>query len=355
MPWGISRYIFANVRIRAMLGRLLSDETWRELDQAADLMSMIQMLADTAYVLHVVGFEQVCPPCELLEARLNANLALGFARVIDLTPKPDRELVILLKQFYEVDNLKTLMRGIEIGEDPEKIKSFLFPLGRAASLDFQALAGMTSVTDLVEAVQHTPYGVTLAHALERYEAEQRLFPLEVALDLDYYRRLWQAVEDLPRDSIRWARLLIGTWYDITNILWALRYRHYHRLTMAEIINYTLPFGYRSNDALIRAIAGGADISSVLERAWGTSAPQVDTRADAWLPKLEIDLHRYHAGLARSALVGNPFQLGVILAYVILKRYEVQDLMVMAEAKMAGLPPAQYHRYMVHSFRPRAGE
>ena len=350
MPMGVPQYILPNVHIRAMIGRLLSDQTWLELDSTRDVPGMLAILARTTYSPHLAEFESVCPPCELLEARLNADLALRFARVIDLVPEADRPLIVILKQLYEVDNLKTILRGLEMGESIEKMETFLFPLGRAASLDSEQLVRVESVTDLVITVQGTPYGNAMRHALGRYEDEHRLFPLEVALDLDYYRRLWQAIQQLAGTSRKWAELLIGTWYDLTNVLWALRYRYFHKLSLAEIINYTLPYGYRSNDTVIRAIAEGEDVTPLLRRVWGPEVPEVNTYQDGWLPKLEAWLHRYLARLARTALLGYPFHLGVVLAYIILKRYEVQDLMVLAEAKMAGLRPAQYHDYMAHQFR-----
>lgn len=349
MPMGVPQYILPNVHIRAMVGRLLNDETWRELDSARDLPGMLAILTRTTYALQLANLESN-RPLELLEARLNADLAMRFARVIALVPVADRPLVVILKQFYEVDNIKTILRGLEAGESIDKMKSFLFPLGSAASLDLDQLVRSDSVTDLVLKVQGTPYGNAMRHALERYQDEHRLFPLEVALDLDYYRRLWLAIQQSRGTSRRWAELLIGTWYDVTNVMWALRYRYYHKLSLAEIINYTLPYGYRSNDTVIRAIAEGEDVTPLLRRVWGPDVPEVSTYQDGWLPKLEAWLHRYHARHARTALLGYPFHLGVVLAFIILKRYEVQDLMVLAEAKMASLRPAQYHDYMVHRFR-----
>jgi V/A-type H+-transporting ATPase subunit C len=329
---------------------MLDDETWQELDRVRDVPSMLDLLQDTTYGPQIAEFEAECPPCELLEARLNANVALRFARVIDVIPEDERELVVLLKQLYEVDNLKTLLRGIQVGESVERMRSFLFPLGRASSLDIEDLLQAEDVPDLVLRLQGTPYGDALRHALARYESERALFPLEVALDLDYYRRLWEAIGHLTGMARKWADRLIGTWYDIVNVTWALRYKYYYEMSLAEIINYTLPYGYKSSDRIIRGIAEGRDVNDLLYEVWGNAAPTTDVSEEGWLPRLEVALHRYLAGLAREALMGYPFHLGVTLAYLLLKRYEVQDLMVLAEAKMAKLPRSVYHDYMIHQFR-----
>ena len=349
MPLGLPGYIMPNVHIRAMLGKMLSDQDWRELDNARDAASLLAVLKQTTYAPQLAEFEAVCPPCEALEARLNAHLARRFAHVIDLAPERDRPLIVMLKQLYEVDNLKTLLRGLQRGESPERVKSFLFPLGRASSIDMEALLTARDVQELVLRLQGTPYGDALRHALARYQDEHSLFPLEVALDLDYYRRLWQSIRDLRGDSKTWAEQLIGTWYDITNVMWALRYRYFYQMSLAEIINYTLPYGYRSNDSIIRGIAEGQEVNPLLRQVWGDSAPQAETTQEGWLPRLEVALHRRLSRLARGALLGYPFHLGVIVAYLLLKRYEVQDLMVLAEAKMSNLRRAAYWDYMIHQF------
>lgn len=347
MPLGLPQYIMPNARVRSMIGRLLSEDEWRQLYQARDLPGMLAILRETTYAPQLAEFENSCPPCELLEAKLNANVALRFARVIDLTPQPGKDLVIIMKQLYEVDNLKAIMRGLEASEAAESVLPFLFPLGRAASFDVDRLLAATDIPDLVARLQGTPYGDAMRHALVRYERERSLFPLEVALDLDYHQRLWRAVQALKGEDRHWADLLIGTLFDIVNIMWALRYRYYYHLSMVEIINYTLPYGRRSSDAIIRAIAEGEDVNATLRRVWGDDAPTVHQEMKGWLSMLEVDLYRYLSRLARGALVGYPFHLGVILACLLLKRFEVHDLMVLAEAKMASLRRDEYRQYMIH--------
>ena len=54
---------------------------------------------------------------------------------------------------------------------------------------------------------------------------------------------------------------------MNNLMWAIRYRVYHKLSEEEVINYTLPFGYRVKDSDLRAIAAGADVASVITRIY----------------------------------------------------------------------------------------
>jgi vacuolar-type H+-ATPase subunit C/Vma6 len=98
MPLGVPQYVMPNARVRSMIGRLLTAEEWRNLYEARDLAAMLAILKETTYGPQLAEFEVGCPPCELLEARLSTNMALRFARVIDLTPEPGRSLAVVLKR-----------------------------------------------------------------------------------------------------------------------------------------------------------------------------------------------------------------------------------------------------------------
>ena len=195
------------------------------------------------------------------------------------------------------------------------------------------------VTRAIERIRHTPYYDTLAHALERYQAEGNLFPLEIALDLDYRRGLWQSIHLLTGRDHEQALRTVGTVLDVDNLLWAIRFRVYHRLSEQEIINYTLPFGYQVHDEDIRAIARGADIAQVVARIYPdiSGIRQFSEQPSTKLAALESALQRHIVEICRAAFMGYPFHIGIPVAYLQLNEYEIRDLTVLIEAKDSRLP------------------
>jgi V/A-type H+/Na+-transporting ATPase subunit C len=191
--------------------------------------------------------------------------------------------------------------------------------------------------------------------MRRYNAEQNLFPLEVALDLNYWRKLWSQVSRLSGLDRTMALRVIGSLIDMNNLMWAIRYRVYHQLSEEELINYTLPFGYRVHDEDIRSIAAGADIAQVVQRIY-PDLRDVDTLLQnprEGLPKLELILQRHLMDACRAAFSGDPFQIGVPLAYLILSQLEIQDLTVLIEAKSANLPVDEFRPYLLTGITARA--
>jgi len=131
-------------------------------------------------------------------------------------------------------------------------------------------------------------------------------------------------------------------------MWVIRYRVYYQLSEEELINYTLPFGYHVRDADVRAIAAGADLASVVERVY-PEIPDVGALLEeprSGLPKLEVELNRHIMRQCLAAFTGNPFHIGVPLAFLVLSELEIQDLTVLIEAKSSQMPDEEFRPYLL---------
>jgi V/A-type H+-transporting ATPase subunit C len=184
--------------------------------------------------------------------------------------------------------------------------------------------------------------------MKRYSAEQNLFPLEVALDLYYWRQLWAEAKKLSGQDRVQASRIIGSLMDVNNLMWVIRYKVYHGLSEEEIINYTLPFGYHVRDEDVRAIAAGADLALVVGRVF-PGIPDLNVLMEdprRGLPQLEVILKRRLMEQCLSAFIGNPFHIGIPLAFLILSDLEVQDLTVLIEAKSSSMPEEEFQPYLL---------
>ncbi len=138
--------------------------------------------------------------------------------------------------------------------------------------------------------------------------------------------------------------------DMNNLMWVIRYRVYHQLSEEELINYTLPFGYHVSDEDVRAIAAGADLAMVVERVY-PGMPNVSEllkEPRSGLPQLEIQLKRHIMQQCRAAFSGNPFHIGLPLAFLVLSEFEIQDLTVLIEAKSSQMPEEEFQPYLLRS-------
>ncbi len=333
-PGSVSGYAAIHARVRAMMSTLLASRVWAGLYEAPDLAALFGLLKDTAYgpYLASVDDQNLTPRRAVYQIR--DHLADAYVTVIGSAPVHARPLLTQFCRHLQVDNLKAVLRGLVTGASWDRVRYVLFPSGPVPVLAAQAMVEAGSVEGAVEQLRGTSYYQTLAHAMKRYTAEQSLFPLEVALDLSYWRALWNDVNRLPSQDRAQALRIVGSLLDLNNLMWAIRYRVYHHLSEEEVINYTLPFGYKVRDKDIRAIAAGADIPQVVAHIYRdlTDVDALLREPQSGLPELELQLQRHVVAQCRAAFSGYPFHIGIPLAYVVLNELEIQDLTVLIEAK-----------------------
>ncbi len=357
MAGGVSGYAAISARVRVMYSTLLSGAELARLSQLPDLASLVGALRQTAYGPYLESLRDKDYTPQSIIHQIKRRLADLYQSVIHVAPPETYSLLVQLFRYYEVNNLKAILRGIVTAPDRdsteslwERVQQVLFPYGPMSVLPAQAMVESGSVTAAVELLRGAPYYDVLSFAMKRYNAEQSLFPLEVALDLDYWRKLWQEARQLLGQDAGPAQRIVGSLLDMNNIMWAIRYRVYQGLSEEETINYTLPFGYHVSDEDVRAIAAGADISSIITRLY-PALPNVNElleRPKRGLPTLEAELKRYLMQQCTAAFVGNPFHVGVPLAYLVLSDLEVQDLTVLIEAKFTNVAADNYKSFVLKS-------
>ena len=357
MGGGVSAYAAISARVRVKYSQLLTESELGSLGATADVASLTDGLRHTPYVsaIHSLTDHQYRVPAVI--GALKRRQAEESWSVIQAAPGNSRRVLLQLHCRHEVNNLKAVLRGIAAAapldteeSSRERTRKLLFPLGQHTLVPAELMFDAGNVASAIELLRGTPYYEVLSFAMKRYSSEQSLFPLEVALDLDYWRRLWQEARKLSGEDQAQALRVVGSLVDANNLMWAIRYRVYQHLTEEELINYTLPFGHRVHDSDIRAIAGGANIGSILGRLF----PEMGdgsiflSEPRSGLPRLELTLKRMVAVRCMGAFLGNPFHVGLPLAFLILHDLEIQDLIVLLEAKSTGMPAEEFQPYLLRS-------
>jgi vacuolar-type H+-ATPase subunit C/Vma6 len=357
----IPRYANLSARVRTLAGYLIQGAQWHTLLSMPDLASLADALAHLPYGRDWPYAEP--PSLRRLELYFSQAVAREYEKFMAITSGEVRGLLRELWRRFELDNLKAILRHLA-EERAVPIEEVIIPLARS-DLPLARLSEAADLRTAADVLSDTVYGPPLADALPRYESENTLFPIEVALDINHWRRVWRAVTRLGGADQNWARRLVGHRLDTLNITWAFRYRIYYHLSEEEIINYTLPYGYRSDDTVLRAIAGGAGIRDVIVQVWGEeadefanltaagSSPEGTPAGDSStasvrdnLRAFEVALARLECRLAHDPFKSHPFQIGLLLGYLLLKECEAHDLIILAESKAEALPAREIEPYLV---------
>ena len=346
---GVSAYGVLNVRVRAGLGEMLAPETFARMDGSPDVASILAILRDTVYGRVLSKADEGDANPRRITYLLRTHLTEKFEVVVENAPKVARPLIEQLFRLYEVDNLKATFRSIQAKDSWDKLSHLLFPMGGFITLPYERMLATGSVPDVIGLLENTPYGQPLKAALPRFLRENDLFAIEVNLDLDYWAKTWKLIDDLPGGDRRLAHDLIGEIIERNDLLWATRFFLYYKLSAAEILNYTLGIGPKVPDEVIGRISQGEPLKSVLASIYPELRPKTvaEGAENLDVSHWEIELHRMYFRHCRSKLVGPPFNLGVSLAYLFLLEYEIEDIILLLEAKAMGLPRERYSSYLIN--------
>lgn len=342
MASAVSSYSVLHAVTRALYADLLAGLSWQSLIQAPDFDGVLTLLAKSPYAGYLEIDRALLTPRRAVY-QIRQHLAHVYHKLIRLAPSAACPVLESLWQHYEVDNIKAALRGCQARASWDKVLHLLYPMLGHTSVDDDHLRDIVQADDIesaIDVLRGTRYHNALLHALTRYNEEQNLFALEVALDLGYRRSFWETITRLKGRDLEMAQRTIGTVLDADNLLWAIRYRVYHHLSEEEIINYTVPMGYEVADADIRAIARGGRISDVVARVYPELADvlsKVEMDTGGGLEQLERALLQLALARCRKAFVGYPFHIGLPLGYVWLSETEIRDLTIIIEAKSSGTP------------------
>ncbi|MHB9034397.1 MAG: V-type ATPase subunit, partial [Anaerolineae bacterium] len=246
------RYAATNSRIRALRSHLLNTIEWHSLITVENLVNAVDILLQTDYRGELQDFRRD-GSLELVETRLTGRAAQNVREVMGLSSGTVHDLLMVWWQHFELENLKAVFRGVQQGLPPDAIRRLLVPLGEQTTLPWDSLIQEHSISSLIDRLVNTHYINPLRNAFAAYQRAGSLFPLEIALDIRYYRDIANVIRKLSGDDQLEARRILGTRIDMLNILWAFRHRVYYGMSAEEIVNYTLWRTFRTDTNLVREI------------------------------------------------------------------------------------------------------
>jgi len=273
------------------------------------------------------------------ERDLLYRLAAVGRAVLGTLADPERALLHQHLLRHEVDNLKIVVRAVHHRLAWEQVAGHLAPLPGIATVDPQTLATARDLRELAELLAGSAYGRALRAAIPAVERAGP-FAVEVALELDYYERLWAAVGTLRAADAALARGLLGIVFDLLNLSWIARYRDALGLSPEEILNYTLRQGRWITADVRRDLAEHANVPWAATLARTPYGPLLAAAEAHGFDGAAAGLWRFLARQVQRLLASYPFHIGVPLGFLLTQEIEIRDLRVLLAAKGLGVPPTE---------------
>jgi vacuolar-type H+-ATPase subunit C/Vma6 len=337
MIFKIWRYAFGGAKVMALKSFLLSGDDYHYLLRARNLEDLVGYLRTTAYGPVLSGWDWRRGDAEAeLSRRLYGNLTQAFLKVRRGLKKREARFLDLLDYRLVAENLKVVLRALHLGLEPLAAEARLLPLQALSSLDFSEMLRQETIPRLVDYLAGTVWGPPLERGLDRFEREANLFPLEMSLDLFVYAALWQGLELLGRADRRIAGDLLGTLADMTNIIWASRFRDLYGFPAEETYQYLIEAGSFRSAAARRDLAFAPNTGEMI---LGLPRPALIELLQGAQDRAEVEirLKQHWMATLEKSLPRPPFQIGLPLTYLFYKELELDNLITLITGMYLHLP------------------
>jgi V/A-type H+-transporting ATPase subunit C len=337
------RYAYLNAKIRALISKMLSAGDYEKILQADTFEESARLLGATSTggeLIEVLTRPQV----DLLEIdqALTAVYVKTFRMIAGYAPKQARLFLETYFKKTDIDGLKTVIRSVHNRIPKEEALRFIIATSEKKRSEFVRLLEAQSVGQLVEEVQDNVLKVALSGTLSLYESTHSTVPLESSLDKTIYRLLWVQIKkklrSLDKDH---AEELVGTRIDLTNMLVALRSRDLNLSTSAlELL--MIPVSYRLKLGFDE-VAKTRSVAEVLNLIGMTAYKEIAQQGrelyekEPDITQIENLADRYIAHLSFKEFMGYSFHIGIALAYLNLKFYELRNIKASIIGKYENIP------------------
>ncbi len=224
--------------------RLLSQSQYKDFAASRDLNEFVLKLRKTEY--EQMEFRGKIT-LKFIEFELKEVLFSVFEKIIRGAPKGFQRFFLAYLLKYELDNIKTLIRGIYRNLEKEEIQLH-YSVERILGRNKIFLEGLNAsdIDTLVIILQQLPYGDLIKEIIGILKREKySFFYLDLLLDLKYLEDLWLAHQKLSRRNRNIVKKFLGLKIDYYNLETILRAKN---LQLEEHLIYRMisPHYYQIN-------------------------------------------------------------------------------------------------------------
>lgn len=348
MATAVSTYAFLNAKLRARMAKLLPRETITRMVHAHSLEEALHLLRNTSFASVLTAYEQTGDllTAELEIQRLQQQDLFDVKRyAAQFTDSVVTEFLSILLSRFEISDIKNAIRlwferAIR-GRMVEDKLPYLVRSSFTGGATVESIVNASTPAELGAVLESTPYGAVLSSVLPSIKESGSLFSVEVALDRWYFQALQHGVLSLKKRDRKVAERMIGIEIDVVNVNWVTR-----MVEPGQEGSFGKPVllsgGYMLDSSALTAATesgrGTQDLADFFQTRFGLpglSGTAEDGYADNRTRSaalLESMLQQALLVESRRALAGNPFTIGIPLAYVALKQQETRTVTTVLNGK-----------------------
>ena len=278
---------------------------------------------------------------------------------MELSPKDVRLLLSALLAKFEANCVKALLRAKETELSVEEAMKYIIPVGSLSEARCRnILEHSENIADVVDALSDMEYGSVLEKAFAVYLKEKAFYLLEVALDKHVYHKIWRASGKFRGLDKKIARTVFGLAIDSVNVKTILRCKA-NGIDENQVKQYLVLASDVLNEKELHEAMSCSDMQSTidslvesakramardhqyifkeLQELHATSLTTVETILDRGLVETNLRIMKRYTPF---------FNVGLLLAFLTLKWFEVKNLSAIIRGTEAGIAPDKVKKLLI---------
>ncbi len=327
------KYGYANARIKAMKGLLLSSTTLNELIKVGSTEGMSELLQRTGYKNELVTSSLSYSGSRLIDIAASRNFAKVAKKILKITPKTDRMALGALLLRWDLANLRTIMHARKLGISYDEIEPNLFEVGALTQEDFKRLM-KSDEKSIGKELRRTELGKQLiADGGDKFKkalsGTNEFIEMENMIDSSVYAIMDKNLEAAGGKELNQIRMILKKEIDAKNIMIIERLKR--RNTEKGKIMKSLIIGGTVKENTLSKLSDSKDFASVIPII-KSRFPHFLVKEGASLTELEIALEKAIAKEKLTSFHRAILSVGVIVGFMMLKEEEVNNLRKIGKGK-----------------------
>ena len=346
-------YGYVNARIRGMKSRLLDRHSLDEMMFRPDLDSVIADLEKTPYKDEIVEAKVQYSGILCIEQALRKNFTRTFRKILKIVrdTEAERYTTIFLHR-WDVQNIKTILRGKNIHVTNEEILECLVPAGELDEATLTELIKQPDVRAVIDmlATWDICYAKPLTNKFPEFSEKRDLSILECALDRFYYQNALSDVKSRSyNDSL--IRDVVTTEIDVVNIKTVLRMVRDH-IDWDSAQEFLIDGGREFDRTDLKHFIGLHSLEDILKELGSTrysflSEVPEEAVKNQKISVLEKQLEKYLIKKGVGAFLGEPLSIASVIGYFWAKYNEITNIRIISRCKTADLTEDQIKEELVY--------
>lgn len=340
----LTSYSGITTKIRAMEGRLLKEDNYKELASMNTIPEAVSYLKKhPSYSAIFSDLNETDLHRGQVEKYIFRSMQTDFKKLYRFANLNQRKFLIFYFKRYEISTLKKFLRIIfnenDVSKDFHTTRQFF---QNHSKIQIEKVSKSLTISELVASLKGTDYYDVFSKLNSL--ASPTLFDYELALDHYFFQNFWRYKEKILKGKeLNNITKIYGHKIDLLNIQWIYRSKKYYKLSNSELYAMLISVNYKlTKEDFIKLVESSNldEFTLALDSTYyGKKYHLIGEQSIGQVYREVMDY------LNTSVMKKNPYSISIIDSYLYLKDREIDKLTTILECVRYGLNPDESLKYI----------